>query len=488
MTVLAEQTAPTETLVLVDLSAVFWSAWHATADQPASGAFQLTISAVHRIAAKGDRVVICCDSGRSWRKDVYDQYKAQRPEKDHASLGELQRVEERLCADGFLLWKAPGMEADDIIATAVTQATSDPRVGHVVIASADKDLLQLVSAGVTALSTKTWTELGPAEVQAKFGVPPEQMGAWLALVGDASDNIPGVKGIGTKTAADLLTKFKDIAGIYRAAIAEDEAIKPRCREELIASEASVVLAQKLVALRTDAPIEFSDAFADRAPQPLQEAPTVEQLDGSEIIDTDSTPVQSEPAQPPVAEAPKATKPTDVARPSVALVPVQYERALEPTSLGTAYKMAEGLYNSRLYQRFQNAEAIWAVIIRGREMGLGALTSLDCFHVIEGKPAPHAHLIIARAKEHPDCEYFQCVESSDTAATYETKNRRNPRPTKLTYTIKQAEAAGLTGGKGNWGKRAAEMLRKTCGVQLARMEYPDAALGLYSAEEMGADIG
>ena len=133
----------------------------------------------------------------------------------------------------------------------------------------------------------------------------------------------------------------------------------------------------------------------------------------------------------------------------------------------------------------------AVIIRGRELGLGALTSLDSFHLIEGRPSPHAYLMIARAKADPDCEYLYCEETKEETATWVTKNKRNPKETRLTYTLAQAKASGLvkTGQSGRpnqWMIRPAEMVRKTCGVQLARMEYPAAVMGLYAWEEMGGD--
>ena len=152
------------------------------------------------------------------------------------------------------------------------------------------------------------------------------------------------------------------------------------------------------------------------------------------------------------------------------------------------KMSKALHNSRLYQRFATPEALWAVIIRGREMGMGALTALDNFHVIEGKPTPHAHLLISRAMEDPDCEYFMMTESTDTAAEYVTKHRRHPEPTRLRYTIDEAKAAGMLEVKpgkkpGPWHTRPAEMLRKTCGVQLGRIVYPRAMQGLYAIEEL-----
>jgi hypothetical protein len=123
------------------------------------------------------------------------------------------------------------------------------------------------------------------------------------------------------------------------------------------------------------------------------------------------------------------------------------------------------------------------MLRGRELGFGAAKSLDVFHFVEGKVCPHAHLIVALTEQDPDCEYFMLIESDDTKATYETKHRRQPKPVRLTYTIQQAQFAGLA-GRAIWKARPAEMLRKTCAVQLARIMFPDAALGLYAVEEMG----
>jgi hypothetical protein len=116
------------------------------------------------------------------------------------------------------------------------------------------------------------------------------------------------------------------------------------------------------------------------------------------------------------------------------------------------------------------------------MGLGALTALDTIVMIKGKPALSAHLIIARAKQHPDCLFFQLVSSDDKAATWATQRRGNPEQTRMTYTIEQAQQAGLA-GRGNWLTRPAELLRKTAGVQLARAEYPEFLLGAYAQEEM-----
>jgi hypothetical protein len=363
---------------------------------------------------------------------------------------------------------------------------------------------------VTALRTHTWTRVGHEEVKAKFGVTAAQLGDWLALTGDTSDNVPGCPGVGPKRATELLVKYGSLAGIYRKIKAlhvghgnggvpyietmtapAKEIATPKVIEALWANEAQVLRARQLVTLRTDAPIRFEDIY-ERREAPSDEGDDMPNEDvpispgpGPEFPPAASgnpvTPIR--PAAPEVAATVEAPAQSQTAL--VVAGGVTYERALEPMSSAAALKLGAVLYDSRLYSRFPSAAAITAVIMRGREMGMGALSSLDSFHVIEGKPAPHAYLIIARAKADPDCEYFQCVESSATSATWETKNRCNPKPTKVTYTIEQARLAGLLEkAKGNWNTRPEEMLVKTAGAILARREYPAAAMGLYAVEEMG----
>jgi len=268
--------------------------------------------------------------------------------------------------------------------------------------------------------------------------------------------------------------------------------------------AALKVAVDLVTLRSDVPLEFDEVFAKREAKPLiqQEDLSVDEPPESEpgnprgefveLGDTiPETPRSGQVAASiVVAPEPKApAPPTALAKAERAPAPmttVSYEQELQPRSIGAAYKLAVGLFNSRMYSRFPNAEAILAIIIRGREMGMSALTALDNFHFFDGKPAAHAHLLIARAKQHPDCEYFQYVGGDATYAEYETKSRQNRTPTRLRYTIEDAKRAGMVKPNSNWEKRPAEMLRKTCGVQLARLEYPDATAGLYALEELGSN--
>src|SRR5678816_879648 len=88
-------------VVLVDLSSIYWACFHATANEPLSEATKLTLTGIRRCYKDGDLVAICCDSGRSFRKDISPEYKANRPEKDQAALGELERLKERLVKDGY---------------------------------------------------------------------------------------------------------------------------------------------------------------------------------------------------------------------------------------------------------------------------------------------------------------------------------------------------------------------------------------------------
>ncbi len=472
-------------VLLVDLSSLFWSAWHVNHENGIQEARTATLAGVKRsMADASDLVAICCDSGKSFRKEISAEYKAQREKQPEAAYGELNKTKDRLRADGFLLWEAANFEADDVIATACDKACA---AGHEVrIASADKDLLQLVGAGRDVLRVHTWEVWNVAKVEEKFKIKPTQMGDFLALKGDTSDNIPGCQGIGDVRAAQLLAKYGNLDKLYAAIDAGEAVATPANLKALTEQRAAVMLSRQLVELRYDVPIDFDEIYKERRVMPLTQ---------NEALPSDGDPTDDATSDARTAEVSENASNTSQSitsvespRPtgeSVALVPVvEYERQLEPRSLRAAVWLGQHLFDSRLYQKFGTPEAITAVIIRGRELGLGATTALDCFHVIEGKPTPYAYLMIARAKAHPDCEYFYCKEASAESATWVEKNRRNPVETSVTYTLQQAKDAGLY--RGGWLKNPEDMVTKTAGAKLSRRAYPDAALGLYAVVEMGGD--
>lgn len=178
------------------------------------------------------------------------EYKANRSETPESLVLQIPQIVDWLEAAGWPQLELPGTEADDWIATLAHRATHQGWT--VTIASADKDFMQLVGGEVRLLNPNDKSERlwGPAEVVAKTGVPPQLVADWLALVGDAVDNIPGVPGVGPKTAADLLNKY----GSADAALEAAPGIKAeRLRAELLGAAETVRRNRVMVRLKCDLP-------------------------------------------------------------------------------------------------------------------------------------------------------------------------------------------------------------------------------------------
>ena len=156
-------------------------------------------------------IVVALDPpGGSFRKSIYPQYKANRDAQPEDLSLQFPVLRELVDALRISKLEVPGFEADDIVATLVKKA---PQNSNVVIVSTDRDLMQLVSSEVNLLDTIKNKRWGPEEVEERFGVTPEQLLDFRALVGDASDNIPGVKGIGEKGAAKLIEEWGDLESV-----------------------------------------------------------------------------------------------------------------------------------------------------------------------------------------------------------------------------------------------------------------------------------
>ena len=166
------------------------------------------------------------------------------------------------------MWKVDGFEGDDLIATAVHRLHSSTQCGSrgVLIASADKDLLALVSDRVEVHSTRTGDRIGPAEVREKLGVDPCQVVDYLTLVGDASDNIKGAKGIGPKTAAALLGTFGNLDDVYGAIDTGDAFLKSAQLDSLEELRPRLDDVRALVTMRTDVPLDVAAVFKERVPK------------------------------------------------------------------------------------------------------------------------------------------------------------------------------------------------------------------------------
>ncbi|MGH6904937.1 MAG: 5'-3' exonuclease, partial [Geminicoccaceae bacterium] len=177
----------------------------------------------------GDQLVVVFDKGKaSFRDAIYADYKANRLEPPDDLRPQFPMVREAAHAFGLPVIELEGYEADDIIATSAREARAAGR--EVIIVSSDKDLMQLIRRGVQMYDPMKQKAIDRAEVIARFGVGPELVRDVLALAGDTSDNVPGVPGIGVKTAAQLLSDFGDLEGL----LAKATTIKqPKRRENLL---------------------------------------------------------------------------------------------------------------------------------------------------------------------------------------------------------------------------------------------------------------
>lgn len=608
-----------KTIALVDLSCLFKRTFEANPNKGAEN----TLAEIVRINERVEHLILCLDAPPYARKQVFPDYKAHREEPTTSETYQKRWLYEQLEERGFQMAKLKGQEADDVIATlARIYGESCPEVWLV---GADKDLAQCVTDNVLQLipphGERAEMFRGPKEVKEKYGVTPDQMPLWLALVGDKSDNIPGVKGIGQVKAATLIGEFKTLTGI-----AENlQSIPGQVGKALAEGWEQLVLSSKLTTLDTRLPLdaqallakkepkvpetmaprvelEFDGFMGNATPMPEPELPTVYVHPGQTVAETarqiaaehvkhndmligkdpradeflrqeaaareqmrnadraaqeqqeraaareqDRQPRREKvefdserpgfpqygspdwaPKQGPgpleaarvkeraaAAAAPKATdaefipfgEPKPAPAPPAPLPPAEASdrpglvktkpdpnyglvtEDLQPKDLRSAEVISKWLLASNLYPQFTSAAAIFAVIARGKEMGIGMTTALAGFHVVEGKPTASADLIRALAVRSKKCKYLRLVHSDTKSATWETWHVDHPEPTKYTYTIEEAEAAGLlrpsrNGKPSNWVTRPRDLLTKTAGSKLCRVVYPEETLGLYCPEEMG----
>ncbi len=206
--------------------------------------------ALHKADGPTHMAVILDASGKSFRNDIYPEYKAHRPPAPEDLVPQFPMIRDATRAFSLPCIEEKGLEADDIIASYAVAAVRDG--WKVTIVSSDKDLMQLIDPGkIDMLDTMKNVRLGPEAVLEKFGVGPELLGDVLALMGDSADNVPGVPGIGPKTAAKLMQEF----GSLDAVLAGAEGMKPsKMRDNLISFAEQARLSRVLVTLKDDAPL------------------------------------------------------------------------------------------------------------------------------------------------------------------------------------------------------------------------------------------
>ena len=207
-------------------------------------------------------IAVIFDAGRkTFRNDLYAEYKAHRPEAPEDLVPQFALIRDAVRAFNVSCVEAPGFEADDLIATYAKVAAASG--ADVTILSSDKDLMQLVGGPVMMQDPIKGSRIGPKEVEERFGVPPEKVIDIQALAGDSVDNVPGVPGIGVKTAAELIKTYGDLDTLLSRA---SEIKQPKRRESLIAFADQARLSRDLVRLKDDVPLpQPLETFAKRLP-------------------------------------------------------------------------------------------------------------------------------------------------------------------------------------------------------------------------------
>lgn len=272
-----------KTLLLIDGTAVAYRAFYAirglsTSDGRPTNAvygFIRMLRQMERIWQPTHRVVVFDGGLPEDRMEALETYKAQRPDMPDPLQEQLPEINEFLERAEVAALLLEQFEADDVMATLTRQARE---IGaDVLLATSDKDLFQLVGPGVFVVPpSKSDVRMGPKEIEEKTGVPPERIVDWLALVGDSSDNIPGVPGVGAKTAAGLIQTFGSATHIYgRIAEVKSERIRKALEENRDVVKRNI----GLMTLRTDLPCAIDwDAAEIRKPDPQKLLPFLERLE------------------------------------------------------------------------------------------------------------------------------------------------------------------------------------------------------------------
>lgn len=220
-----------------------------------------------------DHVVVSFDTGRNFREDVFADYKGHRPEMPDDLRQQWPHLPELVEAFGYRAISVEGYEADDVLGTFARRFPDEDL--EIYFVTSDKDFAQLVDDRTFLLDEgKGGAVLGPSEVEEKFGIGPQNIIDMLALAGDKSDNVPGVEGVGNKTAVKFLKAHGDLEGVLAAAARGE--IKGKTGQRLVEQADNARLSQRLVTIHTQVPV--SESLEDLAPRPLDEARVRELFD------------------------------------------------------------------------------------------------------------------------------------------------------------------------------------------------------------------
>ncbi|HZT48916.1 MAG TPA: DNA polymerase I [Hyphomicrobiaceae bacterium] len=382
---------------LVDGSGYIFRAFHALPPltRPSDG---LPVGAVHGFCAmlwkllqdarKGTGpthlAVIFDYSEKTFRNEIYEDYKAHRPPAPEELVPQFPLIREAVRAFNIACLEQEGFEADDLIATYARQVVTAG--GDVTIVSSDKDLMQLIKPGIVMLDTMKNRTIGPDEVRERFGVPPEKVVDVQALAGDSTDNVPGVPGIGVKTAAELINEYGDLDTLLAHA---GEIKQPKRRERLTEFALQARLSRDLVTLKDDVPLTVPvEQLGVRDPDPARLLGFLREMEfatltkriaeglGAQVPPPVERPAAAGTAAPKLAEGAEATRP---AREPKAAPPVS-AAATPAAAVAAAASAARVKIDRSSYETVTTLPRLEAWIAEARATGRLAFdtetTSLD----------------------------------------------------------------------------------------------------------------
>ena len=536
MTQSAAQVARPHSIALVDISYIFKKYYHSVNTGERNAAAKATLLAVEGLKDGIGHVIICRDAPPYvHRLAIFPEYKASRPKPEPEEVAQKKWLWAELTRLGLNVAWAQGYEADDVIATLAYSYSYWCR--DVRIVGTDKDAAQCLNEWVTQyippVGDKDWEVRDVRAATDKFWVPPQLMVLFQGLMGDASDGIPGVKGIGKVKAAELANKYQTIGklaeGMSEAAARGD---KSAIITSLATNWESLVLSCKLAQLDINVPLDAEGLLIKRAPLGLKEVKTMDINPKQDGVTEAAFEEAVRAYQDKLPELQKAAKDAEllerendrerqgnnehdatsndpgdkagesvvVPRRSTALanVPGYTEskyglvtKDLQPIDLESARTVSEWLCDGGMYPQFKTPQQVFSVIARGKELGIGMTTALAGHHIVEGRVTASADLIRALVERDPIFLYLYPKEMSATKVVWIGARKGYPEPITFVYTIEEAKAAGLVklsqyGKPGNWMVRPQDMLMKTAASKLARILWPAATMGLYCPEEMGVE--
>ncbi len=311
-------------------------------------------------------IAVVFDAGReNFRNEIYKEYKAHRPPPPEELIPQFPLIRDAVKAFNVACVEQEGYEADDLIAT-YARAVVDAG-GDVTIVSSDKDLMQLVRPGVVMLDAVKSKKLGREEVMEKFGVPPDKVVDVQALAGDSTDNVPGVPGIGVKTAAELIKEYGDLDAVLEHA---PEIKQPKRREKLIEFADQARLSRELVRLKSDVDVEVPvDALGVHDPEPAALLGFLRVMEFNTLTRRISEALGAEPPAPAAAAAaasPAAKERKAVPGPKAAGVPAGAETPGAAALLAAA--AAKAPFDRSKYETVTTAERLAAWIADAHAAG------------------------------------------------------------------------------------------------------------------------